>query len=78
MAKLKLISLCSICQTIATLQAKVIRMRSWWWNVGLSFSWVDFWAAFNQTGIAPPEIWQNVAGFVRHGRRGPEQSLPWG
>jgi len=42
-------------------------MRSWGWNVGLSLSWVDFWAAFNQTGIAPPEIWQNVAGFVRLG-----------
>jgi len=32
MAKLKLISLYSICQAIATLQAKVVRMRSWWWE----------------------------------------------
>ena len=73
MAKLKLISLYSICQAIATLQAKSSRCVRGGGNVGLSLSWVDFWAAFNQTGIAPPKIWQNVAGFVRHGRRGPEQ-----
>ena len=65
MAKLKLVCMNSICQAIAKLQTKVVRMRSWGWNVGLALSWVDFYSAYNQTGIDVREEWQNGAGYVR-------------